>query len=89
MKLKQDGSGQGRCLNQRLDCMGKGQKYKIAKLHAQGKLKHKLLDMGFVSGTEIEIIREAPLYDPMELKIQNYNISLRKSEANLIEVIQL
>ncbi len=86
MKLKQDGSGQGKQLNQRLDSMKKGQKYKIAKLHTKGKLTHKLLDMGFVQGTEVEIVREAPLYDPMELRIHNYNISLRKSEANLIEV---
>lgn len=42
--------------------------------------------MGFVNGASIEIIREAPLYDPMELKIQNYHITLRKSEAKLIEV---
>ncbi|MCK5294532.1 MAG: ferrous iron transport protein A [Arcobacteraceae bacterium] len=86
MKLKQDGSGKGKQLNQRLDGMGKGQKYKIAKLHTKGKLMHKLLDMGFVEGTEIEIVREAPFYDPMELKIHNYNVSLRKSEASLIEV---
>ncbi len=86
MKLKQDGSGKGKQLNQRLDSMRKGQKYKIAKLHTTGKLMHKLLDMGFVNGAEVEIVREAPLYDPMELKIHNYNISLRKSEASLIEV---
>ncbi|TET87494.1 MAG: ferrous iron transport protein A [Sulfurovum sp.] len=86
MRLKQDGSGQGKQLNRRLDGMGKGQKYKIAKLHTSGKLMHKLLDMGFVAGSEVEIVREAPLYDPMELKIHNYTITLRKSEANLIEV---
>lgn len=73
-------------LNGRLDTKSIGERYKIAKLHTQGKLMQKLLDMGFVIGSEIEIIREAPLYDPMELKIHNYNISLRKSEANLIEV---
>lgn len=86
MRLKQDGPGKGRQLNKRLDGIGRGQKIKIAKLHASGKLKQKLLDMGFVSGAEIEVIREAPLFDPMELKIQNYTISLRKSEANLIEI---
>ncbi|MEA2051085.1 MAG: FeoA family protein [Campylobacterota bacterium] len=86
MKLKQDGSGKGKQLNRRLDGLGKGQKYKIAKLNTDGKLKQKLLDMGFVNGAEIQIVREAPLYDPMELKIHNYNITLRKSEARLIEV---
>ena len=76
-------------LNKRLDTANTGQRYKIIKLHTSGKLMHKLLDMGFVMGSEIEIIREAPLYDPLELKIQDYNISLRKSEANLIEVIKV
>jgi len=47
---------------------------------------HKLLDMGFVNGACIEVVREAPLYDPMELKIHNYLISLRKSEAKILEV---
>lgn len=60
-----------------------------SKNQCDGKLLHKLLDMGFVNGTHIEVIREAPLYDPMELKIHNYYISLRKSEAKLIEVAQL
>lgn len=59
---------------------------KISKLNAEGLILHKLLDMGFVNGASIEIIREAPLYYPMELKIQNYHITLRKSEAELIEV---
>ena len=70
----------------RLDCVQKGQKCKIEKMHGKGKLMHKLLDMGFVNGAEIEVLREAPLYDPMELKIQNYLISLRKSEAKILEV---
>jgi len=61
-------------------------KVKVVKLNAEGKLLYKLLDMGFVEGTILEVIREAPLYDPMELKIHNYNLTLRKSEANLIQI---
>ena len=75
--------------SQRLDMMNQGQKAQVVKLHTTGKLMHRLLDMGFVNGSDIEVIREAPLFDPMELKIHNYNISLRKSEARLIEVIAL
>ena len=85
MNLKQ----KNKLTNPRLDTINKGEKCKIVKLHASGKLMHKLLDMGFVVGSEIEVIREAPLYDPIELKVQNYNISLRKSEANLIEVVKV
>lgn len=70
----------------RLDSVECGKSVKIVGLHSDGKLKHKLLDMGFIVGSEIQVVREAPLYDPMELKIHNYNISLRKSEAELIEV---
>ena len=85
MNLKQ----KNKLTNPRLDTINKGEKCKTVKLHASGKLMHKLLDMGFVVGSEIEVIREAPLYDPIELKVQNYNISLRKSEANLIEVVKV
>lgn len=65
----------------------KGQKCKITSINSSNlKLKQKLLDMGFVAGAELEVVREAPLYDPMELKIHNYLISLRKSEASMLEV---
>lgn len=63
-----------------------GQRAKIRKLNAKGKLLHKLLDMGFVNNVEIEVIREAPLFDPMELKLHNYHLTVRKSEAELIEI---
>jgi ferrous iron transport protein A len=69
-----------------LDIIKSGKKVKIAGVNSGGKLMHKLLDMGFIIGATIEVIREAPLFDPMELRIHNYNISLRKSEARLIEV---
>lgn len=70
----------------KLDCLKKGEKAIVSQLKTEGKLFRKLLDMGFVNGAVIEVIREAPLFDPMELKIHNYYISLRKSEASLIEV---
>ncbi len=69
-----------------LDILSNGQKAKIKKLNAQGKLLHKLLDMGFINNIQIEVIREAPLFDPMELKILDYHLTVRKSEAQLIEV---
>lgn len=70
-----------------LDNITKGQKCKIRGINSDNtKLKQKLLDMGFVFGAEIEVIREAPLYDPMELRIHDYLISLRKSEAKILKV---
>ncbi len=69
-----------------LDSLRQGQTGKIIRIHSTGKLKQKLLDMGFIVGADIEVVREAPLYDPMELRIHTYLISLRRSEAALVEV---
>ena len=70
----------------KLDTIKSGNVVKIEKIHATGKLMNKLLDMGFVNGASIEVIREAPLFDPMQLRVHNYFITLRKSEAAMIEV---
>lgn len=69
-----------------LSCAQAGNLYKIKELKAQDKLLQKLLDMGFISGAVIQMVRSAPLLDPIELKIQGCLISLRKSEAALVEV---
>lgn len=70
----------------KLNELQSGQNGRILKISAKEKLYQKLLDMGFINGAIITVVREAPLYDPMELKIHNYLVSLRKSEANLIQV---
>jgi len=72
-----------------LDELESGSLCKVVKIHANDALKYKLLDMGFVAGAQISVVREAPLYDPMELRIHNYLLSLRKSEAQLVEVERL
>lgn len=72
--------------HRRLDSVEGGKTVKIVNNHTSGKLKQKLLDMGFIPGSEIRVVREAPLYDPMEVTLFNYNVSLRKSEAYLLEV---
>lgn len=69
-----------------LDEAKNGFKYRILSINAREKLLNKLLDMGFIQGAVVEVIRVAPLFDPMQLRIHNYLISLRKSEANLIHV---
>ncbi len=72
-----------------LDDIKVKEKVTIIKIHTKEKLLHKLLDMGFVSGASIEILRKAPLGDPLELRIQGYTLFLRRSEARLIEVQKL
>jgi len=63
-----------------------GDKAEIVKLKSAGDVKRRLLDMGIVKGTTVEIERVAPLGDPIEIKVKGYNLSLRKEEASKIIV---
>ncbi len=63
-----------------------GQICVVTNLLAQGAMLQKLLDMGFTQKSEVVVLQDAPLFDPIEIKIQNYIVALRKSEASLIEV---
>ena len=62
------------------------EKGKIAKVSAGGRVRQRLLDMGLVSGSEVEIERVAPLGDPVEVRIKGYHLSLRREEAVNIKV---
>lgn len=61
---------------------------KIIKVSGQGKVHRRILDMGVVSGTLVEVQRVAPLGDPIEIRVKGYNLILRKEEAKniLVEV---
>jgi ferrous iron transport protein A len=63
-----------------------GEKTNIVKLHGDGPLRKRLIDMGLTKGCEIRVRRIAPLGDPIELTVRGYELSIRKSEAELIEV---
>jgi len=63
-----------------------GEKGRIVKIGGEGSLRRRLLDMGLVSGSEVAIERVAPLGDPIEIKVKGYNLSLRKKEADGIQV---
>ena len=69
-----------------LDNLCSGKRAKIRCHHAKGAVRQRLLDLGFVPESEIDIVRRAPLGDPIQCKVANYNVTLRKSEASLIEV---
>ena len=58
----------------------------IIKVGGKGPVRRRILDMGVVSGAEIEVVRVAPLGDPVEFRIKGYNLSLRKSEAQNVQV---
>ena len=59
---------------------------KVKKVLGEGNLKRKLLDMGIIPGVLLEVVKLAPLGDPIEIKIKGYNLSLRKDAASQISV---
>ncbi len=67
--------------------LSKNQRAVIARCCAAGALQQKLLDMGFIPGAEVLMVRNAPLRDPIEIEIQNFFLSVRRSEAACIKVI--
>lgn len=58
----------------------------VKKINAQGSLKQRLLDMGIVAGSTFEVVKLAPLGDPIDIRIKGYHLSLRKEEAKSIIV---
>ena len=63
-----------------------GKRVRIRCHHAQGAVRQRLLDLGFVPKSEIFVIRRAPLGDPIQCRVSNYCVTLRQAEADLIEV---
>ena len=64
-----------------------GRSAKVVKLHGEGALKRRIMDMGITKGVEITVRRVAPFGDPIEINVRNYELSLRKADAALIEVM--
>ena len=58
----------------------------ITKLHGEGALKRRIMDMGLTKGTQVSVRKVAPLGDPVELTVRGYELSVRKADAELIEV---
>lgn len=63
-----------------------GESSVIVKLHGEGALKRRIMDMGLTRGTEVHVRKVAPLGDPVELTVRGYELSLRKADAEMIEV---
>ena len=66
-----------------------GGKAKVIKIYGEGPIKRRIMDMGITKGVVIRIIKTAPLGDPIELTVRGYELSLRKEDAEKIEVEQL
>ena len=63
-----------------------GETVTVAKLHGEGPVKRRIMDMGLTKGTKVYVRKVAPLGDPMELTVRNYELSVRKGDAGMIEV---
>ena len=63
-----------------------GQTVTVVKLHCEGAVKRRIMDMGITKGVKIRVRKLAPLGDPMELTLRGYELSLRKADADMIEV---
>ena len=70
----------------KLKDMKPGEAGLIVALHGSGTVKHRLIDMGLVSATKIHVMKFAPLGDPVEIKVKNFELALRNSEAGMIDV---
>ncbi len=63
-----------------------GESAKVIKLHGEGAVKRRIMDMGITKGVEISVRKVAPLGDPIEVTVRGYELSLRKADADMIEV---
>ncbi|MRR23355.1 ferrous iron transport protein B, partial [bacterium] len=71
----------------RLSELATSEKGTITRIHGSGAFRKRIMEMGFIRGKNVEVIRNAPLLDPVEYRIMGYNVSLRRQEAWLVEVI--
>ena len=63
-----------------------GDTVKVVKLHGEGAVKRRIMDMGITKGVEVFVRKLAPLGDPVEVNVRGYELSIRKADAELIEV---
>ncbi len=63
-----------------------GKTVSVVKLHGEGAVKRRIMDMGLTKGTQVYVRKVAPLGDPIEVRVRGYELSLRKRDAEMIEV---
>ena len=63
-----------------------GQDAKVVKLHGEGAVKRRIMDMGITKGVDVHIRKVAPLGDPVEITVRGYELSIRKADAEMIEI---
>ena len=63
-----------------------GETVKVVKLHGEGAVKRRIMDMGLTKGTEVYVRKVAPLGDPIEITVRGYELSVRKADAEMVQV---
>ena len=63
-----------------------GETAKVVRLHGEGAVRRRIMDMGITKGVEVYVRKLAPLGDPIEVNVRNYELSIRKADAEMIEV---
>ena len=63
-----------------------GETVRVKKLYGEGPVKRRIMDMGITRGVDLQVRKVAPLGDPMELNVRGYELSVRKADAEMIEV---
>ena len=63
-----------------------GETVKVVKLHGEGAVKRRIMDMGMTTGVEVHVRKVAPLGDPIEVTVRGYELSIRMADAEMIEV---
>ncbi len=65
---------------------GIGETARVVKIHGEGAIKRRIMDMGITKGTDVYVRKVAPLGDPVEVTVRGYELSIRKADAEIIEV---
>ncbi len=74
--------------NSTLKDLAPGQKAKVIRVNGKGAIRRRLLEMGVFPGCQVEMERLAPLGDPLEIKLKGTHLSLRRTEAEMVEIVQ-
>ena len=66
-----------------------GARMRVTGVHSGSPMSYRLMEMGLIEGAEVEVVRRAPLGDPMQLRLGDYELSVRASEAELVDVVSI
>lgn len=64
-----------------------GETVTVTRLNGSGAIKRRIMDMGITKGTQVSVVKVAPLGDPVEINVRGYELSLRKADAEMIEIV--